>query len=96
MVTLKQKKIQRRRGKQGEPQGSMQNPFEQIRSRKKFDVLGKKTKGTLKRTTQLRSAATEKVRLGMMIPQSTSETSELAGSITGLRELKTFGNGSKM
>lgn len=38
-----------------------ENAFEKISSRKKFNVLGKKTKGDVKRTTQLRSDAVEKV-----------------------------------
>lgn len=44
-----------------EKSAAAKNAFEQIRTRKKFNVLGKKTKGDTKRTTQLRSAAVEKV-----------------------------------
>eukprot|EP00889_Picochlorum_renovo_P001941 jgi/Picre1/28971/NNA_004365.t1 len=43
-----------------EKSAAAKNAFEQIRTRKKFNVLGKKTKGDTKRTTQLRSAAVEK------------------------------------
>lgn len=37
------------------------NAFNEIRTRKKFTILGKKSKGDTKRTTQRRSAAVEKV-----------------------------------
>lgn len=37
------------------------NAFNEIRTRKKFSMLGKKSKGDTKRTTQRRSAAVEKV-----------------------------------
>ena len=37
------------------------NAFNEIRTRKKFTLLGKKSKGDTKRTTQRRSAAVEKV-----------------------------------
>ena len=37
------------------------NAFNEIRTRKKFTMLGKKSKGDTKRTTQRRSAAVEKV-----------------------------------
>jgi len=46
------------RGKKGVRK---ENAFEKISSRKKFNLLGKKTKGDVKRTTQLRSDAVEKV-----------------------------------
>jgi nucleolar protein 14 len=47
--------------------GASKNPFEQIRTRKKFNVLGKKQKGDMKRTTQMRSAAVEKRRDTLLV-----------------------------
>lgn len=44
-----------------EKSAAAKNAFEQIRTRKKFNILGKKAKGDTKRTTQMRSAAVEKV-----------------------------------
>ena len=43
------------------------NPFEQIRTRKKFSILGKKQKGTDKRVTQKRAAAVEKRRDTLLV-----------------------------
>lgn len=43
------------------------NPFEQIRTRKKFSILGKKQKGTEKRITQKRAAAVEKRRDTLLV-----------------------------
>lgn len=38
-----------------------QNDFERISNKKRFDVLGRKTKGEIRNIGRLRSAATEKV-----------------------------------
>ena len=43
------------------------NPFEQIRTRKKFSILGKKQKGTEKRITQKRASAVEKRRDTLLV-----------------------------
>ena len=43
------------------------NAFNEIRTRKKFTMLGKKSKGDSKRTTQRRSAAVEKVCFHILI-----------------------------
>ena len=54
--------------KQGHAAASRSNnPFEQIRTRKKFNILGKKQKGTEKRITQKRSAAVEKRRDTLLV-----------------------------
>ena len=61
MGKVKKKMAQRRL--QNVATKQRENAFEKISSRKKFDILGKKRTGVVKRTTQLRSAAVEKVRL---------------------------------
>jgi hypothetical protein len=46
-----------------QPEDSKPNPFEQLYTRKKFDVLGTKAKGATKKITKSRNDASEKVCL---------------------------------
>lgn len=60
-TTMARLKARQRSG--GIEKASHNNAFNEIRTRKKFTMIGRKLKGDAKRTTQKRSAAVEKVRL---------------------------------
>lgn len=61
--TMKKSKASRKFRQHGQAsREAASNPFERLSSGKRFDVLGRKTKGGVQEKTRLRSAATELVR----------------------------------